>query len=209
VSDVPAAALRVVDAGPDDAEAVLGVIRRAFAARPQLVPPSTALEESADSVRAVLGGAGGLLVLRRDQPVGALVFDDSHAGLLGLRRVSVDPAHQAHGVASAMVGVAEDVAEGRGLDGLWLQARVELPETVSFWQRRGYVVLARRGPMLQLGKALWLAAELPTPEATGHSAGDSPGSCKPVTSWCSAASSGPARPRSRGVWVPGWGCVAR
>ena len=166
MSDVPGAALRVVDAGPDDAEAVLGVIRRAFAARPQLVPPSTALEESADSVRAVLGGAGGLLVLRRDQPVGALVFDDSHAGLLGLRRVSVDPAHQAHGVASAMVGVAEDVAEGRGLDGVWLQARVELPETVSFWQRRGYVVLARRGPMLQLGKALWLASSLPTAEAT-------------------------------------------
>ncbi len=160
------AALRVVDAGPDDAEAVLAVIRRAFAARPALVPPSTALEESESTVRAALAGAGGLLVLRRDRPVGALLFDDSRTGLLGMRRVSVDPAHQAHGVASAMVGVAEDVAEGRGLDGVWLQARVELPETVSFWRRRGYVDLTRSGPMLQLGKALWLAAELPTAEAT-------------------------------------------
>jgi len=160
------AALRVINAGPDNTEAVLGVIHRAFAARPALLPPSTALEESQESVQAVLGGAGGLLVLRRNEPVGALLFDDTRAGLLGLRRVSVDPAHQAHGVASAMVGVAEDVAEGRGLDGVWLQARVELPETVSFWRRRGYVDLTRSGPMLQLGKALWLAAELPTSEAT-------------------------------------------
>jgi tRNA threonylcarbamoyladenosine biosynthesis protein TsaE len=160
-----------VDAGADDAEAVLGVIRRAFAARPALVPPSSALDETEQSVHGVLGGPGGLLVLRRDQPVGALLFDDSRAGMLGLRRVSVDPAFQTHGVASAMVGVAEDVAERRGLDGVWLHARMELPETVSFWRRRGYVDLARSGPLLELGKALWLAVELPTVEATeafGH-----------------------------------------
>jgi tRNA threonylcarbamoyladenosine biosynthesis protein TsaE len=159
-------ALRVVDAGPDDAEPVLEVIRRAFTARPALVPPSTALEETEQSVQAVLSAAGGLLVLRRDRPVGALLFDDSRTGLLGLRRVSVDPAHQSHGVASAMVGVAEDVAAHRNLDGVWLQARLELPETLSFWRRRGYVELTRNGPMLELGKALWLASSLPTAEAT-------------------------------------------
>ena len=165
------AALRVVDAGADDAQAVLGVIRRAFAARPVLVPPSSALDETEQSVHQVLSGPGGLLVLRRDQPVGALLFDDSRAGMLGLRRVSVDPAFQTHGVASAMVGVAEDAAERRGLDGVWLHARMELPQTVSFWRRRGYVDLARSGPLLELGKALWVAVGLPTVEATerlGH-----------------------------------------
>jgi tRNA threonylcarbamoyladenosine biosynthesis protein TsaE len=159
-------ALRVIDAEPKHADDVLGVIRRAFAARPPLDPPSTALAESEQSVREVLSRAGGLLVLGRDHPVGALLFDHSRPGLLGLRRVSVDPAHQSHGVASAMVGVAEDVAERRRLDGVWLRAREELPATLSFWRRRGYVDTARDGRMLVLGKALWLAAALPTPETT-------------------------------------------
>ncbi len=162
----PGSALRVVDAEPEHSEHVLAVIRRAFAARAPLDPPSTALAETEQSVRDVLSRAGGLLVLRRDVPVGALLFDDTRPGLLGLRRVSVDPAHQSHGVASAMVGVAEDAAEGRQLDGVWLHAREELPATLSFWRRRGYVDIGRDGRMLVLGKALWLAAALPTPETT-------------------------------------------
>lgn len=160
------AELRVLDAGPEHSEAVVSVIRQAFAARPVLDPPSTALAETLQTVRRVLAGAGGLLVLRRDVPVGALLFDDSRPGVLGLRRVSVDPASQAHGVASVMVGVAEDVAERRGLDGVWLRARAELPDTVAFWQRRGYVEVGRDGPLLELAKTLWLAVELLTAAAT-------------------------------------------
>jgi tRNA threonylcarbamoyladenosine biosynthesis protein TsaE len=107
-----------------------------------------------------------LLVLRRDRPVGALLFDTTVPGRLGLRRVSVDPAHQGHGVASAMVGVAEDVAEARGLDGVWLWAREELPDTVVFWLRRGYDAVDRDGSSVRLAKTLWLARALPTADDT-------------------------------------------
>ena len=65
----------------------------------------------------------------------------------------------------------EDVAERRQLDGLWLRAREELPATLAFWRRRGYVDTARDGRTLVLGKALWLAAALPTPEST-HAFGE-------------------------------------
>ncbi len=159
-------ALRVVDVGPEHTDAVLGLIHRAFAARRAVEPPSTALAETSDTVRAALAGPGGLLTLRREVPVGALLLDDSRPGLLGMRRVSVDPARQAHGVASAMVGVAEDVAEHRGLDGVWLRARAELSDTVRFWRRRGYRETRGDGSVLELGKTLWLALEAPTPEAT-------------------------------------------
>lgn len=152
--------LRVDEAGPADAEAVSAVIHRAFAARPRLDPPSTALDETVGSVRAQLEASGGLLVHRLGQPVGAVLFDSERPGQLGLRRVSVDPFLQAHGVASAMVGVAEDVAEGRGLDGVWLTAREELPENLVFWERRGYWQTEQRGPTIELGKTLWLAREL-------------------------------------------------
>ncbi len=83
-----------------------------------------------------------------------------------MRRVSVDPAYQQHGVASVMVGFAEELAGDDGLDGLWLTARVELPETVEFWQRRGYFVVARRDPFLELGKALPVVVGTERPEDT-------------------------------------------
>jgi tRNA threonylcarbamoyladenosine biosynthesis protein TsaE len=155
-------ALDVVDAGPEHAQAVVDIIRRSFGARPTLDPPSTAVDETVDSIAEVLAGPGGLLVERRGQPMGALLFDESRPGLLGLRRVAVDPDLQSRGVASAMVGVAEDVAERLGLDGVWLKARTELPDTVDFWRRRGYWPQGSDGPNIVLGKSLRVAHELPT-----------------------------------------------
>lgn len=153
-------ALNVIDAKPENAEAVVGVIHKSFGARKVLDPPSTALEETVESVAEVLGTAGGLLVERRDVPMGALLFDESRPGLLGLRRVSVDPEIQSRGIASAMVGVAEDTAEERGMDGIWLHVRVELPATMQFWARRLYYPVAQTGTTVEFGKTLWLAREL-------------------------------------------------
>lgn len=158
----PQPALDVIEAGPEHAAVIADVIRRAFGARPVLDPPSTATEETTESVAAVLATAGGLLVERRGEPMGALLFDHSRPGLLGLRRVSVDPAIQARGVASALVGVAEDTAEERGDDGIWLHVREELPDTVRFWTQRRYLRRPGPGPLLEFGKTLWLAREAPT-----------------------------------------------
>ena len=158
--------LSVAEVGTESAADVLAVTRAAFLARPALDPPSTATDETEESVAAVLADAGGLLVLRDGRPAGSVLFDTSRPGRLGMRRVSVDPAHQGHGVASVMVGMAEDVAEGRGLDGTWLLAREELPDNILFWERRGYVEIARGGPSIELAKTLWLARALPTAEDT-------------------------------------------
>ncbi|MEH3032678.1 MAG: tRNA (adenosine(37)-N6)-threonylcarbamoyltransferase complex ATPase subunit type 1 TsaE, partial [Aeromicrobium erythreum] len=164
-------ALDVIDAGPEHAEAIVDIIRRSFGARPELDPPSTALDETPESVAEVLETAGGLLVERRGEPMGALLFDESRPDKLGLRRVAVDPDLQARGVASAMVGVAEDTAEERGKDGIWLHVREELPETIQFWARRKYFPVSQEGPLIEFGKTLWLAREVPTPEAMHELAG--------------------------------------
>ena len=155
------AALDLVEAGPEHAEVVVDVIHRSFAARPALDPPTTAFDETAETVAATLRDYGGLLALRRDRPMGAILFDESREGLLGLRRVSVHPQGRDRGVASAMVGVAEDIAEERGKDGIWLDVREELPDTVRFWTRKLYVPIGQTGPMIHLGKTLWLSREVP------------------------------------------------
>jgi tRNA threonylcarbamoyladenosine biosynthesis protein TsaE len=158
-------ALDVVDAGPEHAEAITRIIHRSFGARRVLDPPSSAMDETPETVAEALRTSGGLLVQRRGLPMGALLFDESRPGLLGLRRVSVDPDLQDRGVASAMVGVAEDTAEERGKDGIWLHVREELPDTVQFWTRRFYHPVGQQGPMIEFGKTLWLSREVPSADA--------------------------------------------
>jgi tRNA threonylcarbamoyladenosine biosynthesis protein TsaE len=159
-------ALTVVDAGPDDAAELSSVIRKAFGARPTLDPPATATGVTVAEARARLAEHGGLIVRHDGDPVGGMLFDRPGPGVLGLRRVSVDPDHQGHGVASAMVGCAEEVAAARGLDALCLTARVELPDTVEFWRRRGYVEVERDGPFLTYAKTLSVSRRLLTADDT-------------------------------------------
>ncbi|MEV5964813.1 tRNA (adenosine(37)-N6)-threonylcarbamoyltransferase complex ATPase subunit type 1 TsaE [Kribbella sp. NPDC051952] len=153
--------LHVVDATPEHVDEIVAVIHHAFSARRVLDPPSTALSENAASVRAVIVGDGGLLVRVNDVPAGAVLFEQS-GDVLNLRRVSVDPRHQGHGVASVMVGCAEEVAVQRGLNRVQLIARVELPDTVEFWRRRGYSLVEQQDHNLIFAKAMPIALTVPT-----------------------------------------------
>ena len=157
--------LHVMEAKPADASPLVEVIHAAFGARPPLDPPGTALQETPLTVEAAVREHGGLLARVDGFPAGAILFaedsDSSGAGWLDLRRVSVHPRFQHRGVATAMVGCAEEVAEARGLDGVRLVARTELPATLAFWRHRGYAEIARRGPNVDLGKRLPVELEVP------------------------------------------------
>jgi tRNA threonylcarbamoyladenosine biosynthesis protein TsaE len=158
--------LDIVEARPEHAADVADVIRRSFAARPPLDPPAPALTEDAESVTKAIAGSGGLVAELDGAVVGALLFDESRPGLVGLRRVSVDPDRQGHGVASAMVGVAEETARARQADGVWLWVREELPETVRFWLRRGYFRTGSEGVHGVVRKALPARVSVDSPERT-------------------------------------------
>ena len=147
------------------ADDVVAVIHEAFAGRPALDPPSTALEETAESVSAALAEHGGLLATHDGEPVGALLFAD-HGRLLGLRRVGVLASARHHGVARMLADAAAAVAAERGKDGLDLEARAELPRTVAFWQRHGYVEVERDGPRLRMLCLLPVRLTLPHAEDT-------------------------------------------
>jgi len=153
--------LHVVDATPEHAAEIVSVIHHAFAARRVLDPPSTQLSENVTTVAAALAEHGGLLVLSDGVPLGAMLFEQA-GDVLNLRRVSVDPRSQARGVASAMVGCAEEVAVRRGLNRVNLIARIELPDTVEFWRRRGYSVVDQQAHNLIFAKAMPLELEVPT-----------------------------------------------
>jgi tRNA threonylcarbamoyladenosine biosynthesis protein TsaE len=155
--------LHVVDATTEHVDDIVAVIHHAFSSRRVLDPPSTALSENATTVAAAVAEHGGLLVQIDGAPAGAVLFQ-VEGDVLHLRRVSVDPRFQGRGVASAMVGCAEEAAVRRGLSRVNLVARVELPDTVEFWRRRGYSVVDQQGQNLIYAKALPIERIVPTAE---------------------------------------------
>jgi tRNA threonylcarbamoyladenosine biosynthesis protein TsaE len=140
---------------------VLAVIREAFANRPALDPPATALEETEDSVRTSLDTHGGLLVEHDGKPVGALMFDP-RGRLLGLRRVGVLADVRGLGVAAQMASRAREIAEEGAYTGLEIEARVELPQTVRFWRNLGYSESHREGNRVLMVRLLPVSVTLPT-----------------------------------------------
>ncbi len=144
---------------------VLAVIHEAFADRPPLDPPATALEETRETVARALDAHGGLLVEHEGRPVGTLLLEP-RGRLLGLRRVGVLNSVRGLGVAAAMATKATEIAAARKFGGLEVEARVELPKTIEFWRRLGYVVSGRNGNRLNMLKMLPITRVLCTAEDT-------------------------------------------
>jgi tRNA threonylcarbamoyladenosine biosynthesis protein TsaE len=156
--------LHVVEAKPSDASDLVDIIHSAFGSRPPLDPPGTALHESVASVASAIERHGGLLATVDGEPAGTIVFGELD-GRLVLRRVSVHPRFQHRGVGTAMVGCAEEVAESAGMAGISVTARVELPYTLEFWRRRGYLEVGREAEYVQFSKPLPVELSVPSADA--------------------------------------------
>ena len=148
--------------GPEAAADVLAVVHEAFGARPALDPPADALGEDLDSVARLLAVRGGLLASIDDAPVGCAILDPVPEGLV-LRRFGVVPSAQGRGVATALVAAARDAAVGR--PAVLVVAREELPDTVAFWERHGFVETTRSAPFVQLALALDTVVDAPDAES--------------------------------------------
>jgi tRNA threonylcarbamoyladenosine biosynthesis protein TsaE len=144
---------------------VLAVILEAFGDRPPLDPPAPALDETLESISAALDAHGGLLVEHEGKPVGALLLEP-RGRLLGLRRVGVLNSVRGLGVAAKMATKAEDIAAARKFGGLEIEARLELPKTIEFWRRLGYVESGHNGNRLNMLKLLPITRVLRTAEDT-------------------------------------------
>ena len=164
--------LRVRRVGPEAADAVLAVVRGAFAARPVLDPPADALAETPETVRAALAAEGGLLAEREGRPVGALLLDRD-GDVVFLRRFGVLPTEQGHGVARALVDAGCDAVPE--VDEVAVLARVELPDTIGFWHAHGFVEVRRSHPYVELRRRVATTYDVPDPDAMrrlGRTLGD-------------------------------------
>jgi tRNA threonylcarbamoyladenosine biosynthesis protein TsaE len=152
-------------ASPQDAAAMVEVIHSAFGARPPVDPPSTAIEETAETLAASLRRGSGIFAQVDGRPAGVIVVLPASASVAKFSRVSVHPDLQRHGIASAMVASAEELAAIQGFQRVELLTRSAFPEFITFWQHRGFVVDRAAPHGVILTKSLPLAIRVPTSEA--------------------------------------------
>lgn len=162
--NAPVTDLVVSTASQDDAVGMVEVIRAAFGARPRLDPPSTASEETPDSVRATLASGGGIYARVHGRPAGVILVVTDRPGVAAFQRVSVHPDFQRHGIASAMVAAAEEQAARSGHRRVELFARGEFAELITYWQHRGYAVDREAPHGVVLAKPLPTVLTVPTGE---------------------------------------------
>jgi tRNA threonylcarbamoyladenosine biosynthesis protein TsaE len=149
-------------ASPQDAAAMVEVIHSAFGARPPVDPPSTAIDETEATLAASLRRGAGILAHVGGRPAGVIMVLPGVEGVATFSRVSVHQALQRHGIASAMVTAAEELAAIQGFQRVEVFIRAEFPEFLAFWQHRGFVVDRAVPHGVILTKALPLVIKVPT-----------------------------------------------
>ncbi len=145
------ARVEVRTVGPESAAQVRAVVLPAFHGRPPLDPPAAALSETEEMLAELLAHHGGLIASFEGEDVGALVLDPVGSTMY-LRRFGVDPDHQGHGVARALIDAAVEAA--KGYEDLTVVAREELPNTIQFWERQGFREILRETPNVELRRPL-------------------------------------------------------
>ena len=107
-----------------------------------------------ESVRAAMSRGGGIYATVAGRPAGVILVAPGgrRTATATFQRVSVHPDFQRHGVASAMITAAEELAATLGHRRVELFARGEFAELIAFWQHRGFVIdrdAAARGDPVQ------------------------------------------------------------
>lgn len=151
-------------ATPDDAAAMLDVIRAAFGARPPVDPPAAALADEVSDIVAAIETGSGVCAEDSSGLVGCLLL--SGAGeVRTLRRVSVLPRAARRGIATSLVTAALVFAasqpDARRAE---LLARDEFPEIKQWWRGHGFRELRATPDGTILGRELPVVRSITTAE---------------------------------------------
>jgi len=128
-----------VEADRAEAAVLAALIRAAFEEyRGQLVPPSGAHEETADSLAHMLGGATRAVIARRGgQDMGCVLYEVDE-GFVSLSRLAVLPEYRRQGIGQALVDHVEKCLRALGHSRVRLGVRLVLGDLTRWYERLGY-----------------------------------------------------------------------
>lgn len=159
-----AMSLEIRFADPDDAPALLDVIRAAFSSRPPVDPPADALRDGVDDIRAGIERGFGVLVERDGEPAGGLL-GEVEGDLARLRRVSVRPDAHGGGVGRTLIHSTLQAVAEMGAARVEIVARREFPRNISWWERFGFRRLHETPTGWIMGRPLPLVFTVPDADA--------------------------------------------
>lgn len=121
-----------------DAPIIHDLMIKAFMEYKDEVPPSSALEETDQSVLIALkGGEQGLISYVGNQPVGMVRFQLKEEGLY-FYRLSVIPEKQGIGIAKKILLSLEDFAIKKGVTMIFCKVRMTVPKNIKLYSSIGY-----------------------------------------------------------------------
>ena len=143
-SAVVAGGLLLTLARAEDAADLRAVVAAAFAQyEGQLDPPSGALAESDESLRAKIR-AGGAWQCTHEQTIVGCAFVTPRDDHLYLGRLAVLPHWRGRGIADLLLARVERQARELGLPSVQMGVRLALPRLIAWYTARGYTLLEER-----------------------------------------------------------------
>ena len=131
-------------ARPDEAEAIVALIQRAFGEyRGKLRPESGALLETPETLKAAMKTGTILLAERAGRVLGCVsVRRKDNCAYAG--RLAVEPMERGIGIGRALLAAAEALARRMGADRLRVDVRLKLRDNRAFFRALGFVEGAER-----------------------------------------------------------------
>lgn len=103
-------------------------------------PPSSALEETVQSISAALeDGEQALISYADDEPVGMVRFRLKENSVY-FYRLSVNPEKQGQGIAKAILRSLEDYANQKGKPKIQCKVRMTVPKNIKLYSSIGYSI---------------------------------------------------------------------
>lgn len=132
--------LEIKHASVSDATIIHSIMMKAFMKHKDEDPPSSALEETVESVVLDLTrGEQALISFLDNQPVGIVRFQFTDASLYFFR-LAVIPEKQGLGIAKMMVRYVEACALQKGFTKVFCKVRMSLPGNIAIYESIGYKI---------------------------------------------------------------------
>jgi len=133
--------IEIREAGPNDAETVHALMMEAFEEYRAAVPPSSALNETVESVRDHLeNGQSAAILYEDDKPV-AMVRYTIEGDAIYFFRLSVVPARRRRGYAKRLIRWIEQHGVSKGRDKSRCKVRQTVQNNVAMYQNMGYEIV--------------------------------------------------------------------
>lgn len=121
-----------------DAPIIHDLMNKAFMEYKNVIPPSSALEETVQSVSDALEkGESAFIVYEEKDPVGMVRFQLTDHGLY-FYRLSVIPEQQGKGIAKRILNYLEDYASKINVSTIYCKVRMAVPKNIQLYSSVGY-----------------------------------------------------------------------